>query len=101
VRKEFKPQRKDSEYELELRNLSILRRLKHPNIIELLGAYIYRDKYNLIFPLARGGTLADLITNLRPPVGRETALSPFRSSPYIGECTVKSLDLPFCLFCPI
>lgn len=68
MRKEFKPQRKDSEYELELRNLSILRRLKHPNIIELLGAYIYRDKYNLIFPLARGGTLADLITNPRPSI---------------------------------
>jgi serine/threonine protein kinase len=68
VRKEFKPQRKDSEYELELRNLSILRLLKHPNIIQLLGSYTYRGKHNLIFPLARGGTLTDLIRKPRPPL---------------------------------
>jgi hypothetical protein len=31
-------------------------------------------------------------------VGRETALNSFRSSPYIGRCTAKSLDLFPCLF---
>jgi serine/threonine protein kinase len=67
VRKEFKPQRKKAEYELELRNLSILRLLRHPNIVELLGSYTYRGKHNFIFPLARGGTLADLLKCARPP----------------------------------
>lgn len=67
MRKEFKPQRKKAEYELELRNLSILRLLKHPSIVELLGSYTYRGKHNLIFPLARGGTLADLLKCARPP----------------------------------
>lgn len=66
VRKEFKPRREKAEYELELRNLSILRLLKHPNIVELLGSYTYRGKHNFIFPLARGGTLADLLKSARP-----------------------------------
>lgn len=51
---------------MELRNLSILKRLKHPNIIELLGAYIYRGKHNLIFPFAQGSLLADLIKGPKP-----------------------------------
>ena len=67
VRKEFKPQRKEAEYELELRNLSILKLLKHPNMVELLGSYTYRGKHNFIFPLARGGTLAHLFKSARPP----------------------------------
>ena len=67
MRKEFKPQRKITEYELELRNLSILRLLKHSNVVELLGAYTYRGKHNLIFSFARGGTLADLLKSARPP----------------------------------
>ena len=66
MRKEFKPQRKEAEYELELQNLSILKLLKHPNIVELLGSYTYRGKHNFIFPLARGGTLADLFKSARP-----------------------------------
>ena len=41
--------------------------LKHPNIVELLGAYTYQGKSNLIFPLARGGDLADLLDRDRPP----------------------------------
>ncbi|KAL9041395.1 MAG: hypothetical protein Q9214_004126 [Letrouitia sp. 1 TL-2023] len=70
VRKEFKPRRKQSEYELELRNLSILRLLKHPNVVELLGSYTYRGKHNFIFPFARGGTLADLLKTGRPSILR-------------------------------
>ena len=41
--------------------------LKHPNIVELLGAYTYQGKSNLLFPLARGGDLADLLNSDRPP----------------------------------
>jgi serine/threonine protein kinase len=67
VRKEFKPLQKGSDsVELELRNLSILKLLKHPNIVELLGAYTYRGKHNLIFPLAQGGSLADLMKGPKP-----------------------------------
>jgi serine/threonine protein kinase len=67
VRKELKPQRRESEYELELRNLSILKLIQDPSIIELLGSYTYQGKHNLIFPLASGGTLSDFIKNVRPP----------------------------------
>ena len=67
VRKEFKPQREEIEYELELRNLSILKILKHPNMVELIGSYTYRGKHNFIFPLARSGTLAELFKSARPP----------------------------------
>lgn len=67
MRKEFKPQRKKADFELELRNLSILRLLKHPNIIELLGSYTYREKHNFIFRLASGGSLANLLKSARPP----------------------------------
>ena len=51
----------------ELEVLSKLSVLKHPNIVELLGAYTYQGKSNLIFPLARGGDLADLLDSDRPP----------------------------------
>ncbi len=66
MRKEFKPQREKAEYELELRNLSELKLIKHSNIIELLGSYNYRDKHNLIFSLARDENLANLFKNARP-----------------------------------
>ncbi len=52
----------------EARNLeSLLSVLKHPNIVELLGAYTYQGKYNLIFPYAHGGDLAGLLERDRPP----------------------------------
>ncbi|KAJ6258544.1 Phytochrome [Drechslerella dactyloides] len=47
----------DNDYTKELRNLSILNELKHPNIIELLTSYTYKNKHNLIFPLVQGGNL--------------------------------------------
>lgn len=67
VRKEFRP-RDDhrSAYETELRNLSILKLLRHPNIIEVFSSYAYQKKLNLIFPRARGGTLKDLLSGPRP-----------------------------------
>lgn len=62
VRKEFRPSSDSkSDYDLELRNLSILKLIKHPHIVELLGCYTYRGKHNLVFPLARGGSLAKLL----------------------------------------
>jgi serine/threonine protein kinase len=73
IRKEFKPYSKvKSDYDLELRNLSILKLIKHPNIIELLGCYTYRGKHNLVFPFARDGSLADLLRGNHP--------SPFRTN---------------------
>ena len=55
-----------ADYEIELRNLSILNHLKHPHIIEVLSAFTYRDRHNLIFP-AMGGDLATLLESERPP----------------------------------
>lgn len=44
-----------------MENLSILNHLSHPNILELLTSYTHDKKHNLVFPLAEGGTLADLL----------------------------------------
>jgi serine/threonine protein kinase len=49
------------DHRLELNNLAILNHLKHPNIVELLASYTYQGKHNLLFPLAKGGTLAALL----------------------------------------
>jgi len=64
VRKEFK--RTGPDFELELENLSILKHLKHPNIIELLGSYTYKKKHNLLFPKADFGNLEQLFSSPRP-----------------------------------
>jgi len=45
----------------------MLKLLKHPNIVEPLGFYTYRDRHNLLFPLARDGTLTKLLEGNRPP----------------------------------
>ena len=50
---------------IELENLAILSHLRHPNILELLASYTYKDKHNLVTPLAEGGTLADLFASDR------------------------------------
>lgn len=66
VRKEFKPSatgENESTYEREESNLHILCRLKHPNIIPLIGSYKFRGKTNFLFPRASGGTLHDLLRN--------------------------------------
>ncbi|KAK2836993.1 hypothetical protein FQN49_006513, partial [Arthroderma sp. PD_2] len=68
VRKEFRPGTNWADYEAELYNLSLLNQLQHPNIIELLGSYTYRDKHNFVFPCIHGGDLAQL---LREPHRRE------------------------------
>ncbi|KAH8745429.1 kinase-like domain-containing protein [Hyaloscypha sp. PMI_1271] len=77
ARKEFKVQRPVSgtqaktpgdwvDYNKELRNLSILNELGHPNIIELLSSYTHGDKHNLIFPLVRDGNLHSFLLEDRP-----------------------------------
>ncbi|EWC47292.1 hypothetical protein DRE_03411 [Drechslerella stenobrocha 248] len=55
----------ENEYTKELRNLSILNELKHPNIIELLTSYTYKGKHNLIFPFVEGGNLESLLNKER------------------------------------
>lgn len=74
VRKEMKVAR---DHEAELENLSILNHLKHPNIVEVLTSYTRKDRHNLIFPLAEGGTLDDLLSterNLTPFISNESFL---------------------------
>lgn len=67
VRKESRPRKGSrSDYEIEIRNLSILKLLRHPNIVEAFSSYVYQDKLNLIFPRARGGTLKDFLSGRRP-----------------------------------
>lgn len=56
----------------DLDNLALLNLLKHPNIIELLATYKYHEKINLIFPLAEGGNLAEVLN-------KDLKSSPFKS----------------------
>lgn len=58
--------RVQSDFETELRNLSILRLLRHPNIIKILGSFLYQSELSLIFLRARGGSLRDLFKGPRP-----------------------------------
>ena len=44
--------RADSKTKEETVVLELLQKLKHPNIIEFLGSYVYRGYHNLLFPLA-------------------------------------------------
>ncbi|KAI9026152.1 kinase-like domain-containing protein [Hyaloraphidium curvatum] len=39
------------------REISILRRVKHPNVIELVDVFETRDNYYMVFPLCTGGEL--------------------------------------------
>jgi serine/threonine protein kinase len=54
------------DYQAELRNLSILNEIGHPNIVELLVSYTHGDKHNLIFPLAQEGDLQSFLQGPRP-----------------------------------
>ena len=45
----------------------MLRLLRHPNIVELLGVYTYKGMHNFLFPLASDGNLDKLLQNERPP----------------------------------
>lgn len=63
IRKEIELRERDSmsSFQKELENLALLGNLKHDNIVQLYCAYMYRERYNLIFALADGGSLADLL----------------------------------------
>jgi serine/threonine protein kinase len=86
---------------LELRNLNILNELCHPNIVDLLGSYTYREKHNLIFRLAPGGDLASLFENDCPESFSSDqsfyrALSDLSSAVQtVHAFTSKSLDLRY------
>lgn len=47
--------------------LSLLRLIRHPNIVRLVASYSYRGTYNLIFPRATSDLATFLSTNERPP----------------------------------
>ena len=55
VRKELEYD--NSTYDNEVRVLSILQRLNHPNILKLLACYTHKNKHNIISPYVTGGTL--------------------------------------------
>ena len=50
----------------ELRNLCILSSARHDNIVQLLGAYIHNNSFNLIFPLASHGNLDQMFHSDSP-----------------------------------
>lgn len=47
----------DSTYDNEVRVLSILQRLNHPNMLKLLACYTHKNKHNIVSPYVAGGTL--------------------------------------------
>ncbi|KAL4747497.1 kinase-like domain-containing protein [Aspergillus terricola var. indicus] len=53
-------------YENEVRVLSTLQRLAHPNILRLVACYTHDGKHNLVSPFIAGGTLRDLLSRDRP-----------------------------------
>jgi serine/threonine protein kinase len=63
IRKQVECRQRDdmAVFQKELENLSLLSYLKHPNIVQLYCSYIYRQRQNLIFAVADGGSLADFL----------------------------------------
>ena len=67
VRKELKAAGDTrTQFETELYNLSMLKMLRHPNIVKLLAAYTIKGRHNLLFPKADGKTLASLLESSPP-----------------------------------
>ncbi|KAK7733881.1 hypothetical protein SLS63_004667, partial [Diaporthe eres] len=100
----FKFLRKELDYqydhEAELQNLAILHKLKHPNIVELLGSFTYRGKHNILFPLAEAGDLQSLLekpregTSLQSDESLLMALSDLASAiAQVHNCSTKEIDL--------
>ncbi|KAH7117524.1 kinase domain-containing protein [Dactylonectria macrodidyma] len=80
IRKQIECGRNDdmAVFQKELENLSLLTHLTHPNIIQLYCSYIYRKRCNLIFAVAEGGSLADLLNGhqgMRGPTGSQLLLA--------------------------
>lgn len=68
VRKEFKATTSSlGSAQAEHRNLALLSHLKHPNIVELLNFYTFRNQHNFLFPLASHGDLARLLSSEKRP----------------------------------
>ena len=90
-------------YELELHNMAILKSIRHPNIIPLLAAYSYRQKFNFIFPRAPGGTLQSLLKSdqrpheLQPPQALLVALTGLSSAICaMHDCSTAKLKMIGC-----
>lgn len=66
VRKQFHHGTSKTLFLRELRNLCILSSARHKNIIQLLGAYIQNNSFNLIFPVASHGNLDQLFHSDSP-----------------------------------
>ena len=57
----------DVKYRRELRNLSLLTQIKHPNIVELLCCYSYQNYYTFIFSIADHEDLKQLLKRPERP----------------------------------
>ena len=66
MRKQFHSEKSKKIFLRELRNLCILSSARHDNIVQLLGAYIHNNTFNLIFPLASHGNLDQLFHSDSP-----------------------------------
>ena len=55
-----------AQFETELYNLSMLKMLRHPNIVKLLAAYTFKGRHNLLFPKADAKTLANMLESSPP-----------------------------------
>lgn len=62
---------REFEFDRERHILSLLRCLRHPNIIQLFTAYTIHGRHNFLFPLAEG-SVKDLLSNEHRPVGFES-----------------------------
>lgn len=58
-------------FKKELESLSLLTYLEHPNIVQLYCSYTYRQRCNLIFAVADGGSLADFLNREQDTKGPE------------------------------
>ena len=58
----------DKNYHRELRNLSLLTQLKHPNIVGLLCCYSHQNCHAFLFPAAEHGDLKTLLELPERPV---------------------------------
>lgn len=66
VRKQFHHGTSKTLFLRELRNLCILSSARHENIVQLLGAYVQNNSFNLIFPVACHGNLDQLFHSDSP-----------------------------------
>ena len=63
----IKCEEEDVKYRRELRNLSLLTQIKHPNIVELLCCYSYQNYHTFVFPVADHGDLKHLLKRPERP----------------------------------